>query len=54
MISNKNVVLETNLKNQNLKNRGKVRDLYDMGDSLLIVSSDRISAYDYVLPTGIV
>ena len=53
MISNKNVVLETNLKNQNLINRGKVRDLYDMGDSLLIVSSDRISAYDYVLPTGI-
>ena len=36
MISNNNVVLETNLENQNLINRGKVRDLYDMGDSLLI------------------
>ena len=43
-IENKNIVLETNLPNQNLINRGKVRDLYDMGDSLLIVSSDRISA----------
>ena len=52
-IENKNIVLETNLKNQNLINRGKVRDLYDMGDSLLIVSSDRISAYDSILPTGI-
>ena len=52
-IENKNIVLETNLPNQNLINRGKVRDLYDMGDSLLIVSSDRISAYDAVLPTGI-
>lgn len=31
--------------------RGKVRDVYDLGDQLLIVSSDRISAYDYVLPT---
>ena len=53
-IENKNIVLETNLPNQNLINRGKVRDLYDMGDSLLIVSSDRISAYDAVLPTGII
>ena len=53
MIKNKNVILETNLENQNLINRGKVRDLYDMGDNLLIVSSDRISAYDSVLPTGI-
>ncbi len=52
-IENKNIVLETSLKNQNLINRGKVRDLYDMGDSLLIVSSDRISAYDSILPTGI-
>jgi phosphoribosylaminoimidazole-succinocarboxamide synthase len=32
---------------------GKVRDLYDLGDRLLIVASDRISAYDSVLPTGI-
>lgn len=33
--------------------RGKVRDIYDLGDRLLMVSTDRISAYDYVLPTGI-
>jgi phosphoribosylaminoimidazole-succinocarboxamide synthase len=34
-------------------NRGKVRDIYDLGDSLLIVASDRISAFDVVLPDGI-
>lgn len=33
--------------------RGKVRDIYDFGDKLLLVASDRISAFDYVLPTGI-
>lgn len=33
--------------------RGKVRDVYDLGERLLIVASDRISAFDYVLPTGI-
>src|SRR5436309_3321081 len=33
--------------------RGKVRDIYDLGDSLLMVSTDRISAFDWVLPTGI-
>src|SRR5262249_54783745 len=32
---------------------GKVRDVYDFGDRLLIVASDRISAFDWVLPTGI-
>ena len=32
---------------------GKVRDVYDLGDSLLIVSSDRISAFDFILPSGI-
>lgn len=32
---------------------GKVRDVYDLGESLLIVSTDRISAFDFVLPTGI-
>lgn len=32
---------------------GKVRDVYDLGDSLLIVSTDRISAFDFVLPSGI-
>jgi phosphoribosylaminoimidazole-succinocarboxamide synthase len=33
--------------------RGKVRDIYDLGDSLVIVATDRISAFDWVLPTGI-
>ena len=33
--------------------RGKVRDLYDLGESLLLVASDRISAYDVVMPNGI-
>src|SRR6058998_3808196 len=33
--------------------RGKVRDIYDLGDHLVLVSTDRISAFDWVLPTGI-
>src|SRR5439155_25739156 len=33
--------------------RGKVRDVYDLGDRLVIVATDRISAFDRVLPTGI-
>jgi phosphoribosylaminoimidazole-succinocarboxamide synthase len=33
--------------------RGKVRDVYDLGDRLLLVATDRISAYDWVLPNGI-
>jgi len=33
--------------------RGKVRDVYDLGDRVLLVATDRISAYDWVLPTGI-
>ena len=33
--------------------RGKVRDMYDLGDSLLMISTDRISAFDWVLPSGI-
>jgi len=36
-----------------LHSRGKVRDIYDLGDKLLIVATDRISAFDVVLPTGI-
>src|SRR5437762_9013013 len=33
--------------------RGKVRDIYDLGDRLVIVATDRISAFDWVLPTTI-
>jgi len=44
---------ETSLPGIPLIGRGKVRDLYDLGDSLLLVASDRLSAFDVVLPTGI-
>ena len=47
------VVLETNLDGLTLAHRGKVRDVYDLGDHLLIVATDRISAFDYVLGSGI-
>lgn len=45
-------LLKTDLPDIPLK-RGKVRDVYDLGEQLLLVSSDRISAFDWVLPTGI-
>jgi len=47
------VVLETDLSGLALVRRGKVRDVYDLGDHLLIVATDRISAFDYVLGSGI-
>ena len=47
------VVLETNLDGLTLARRGKVRDVYDLGQHLLIVATDRISAFDYVLGSGI-
>jgi phosphoribosylaminoimidazole-succinocarboxamide synthase len=47
------VVLETNLEGLTLARRGKVRDVYDLGETLLIVATDRISAFDYVLGSGI-
>jgi len=47
-----NIVLETSISGLPVR-RGKVRDIYDLGDALLLVSTDRISAYDWVLPTGI-
>ncbi len=43
-------IRETNLPDQRLLSRGKVRDIYDLGDRLLLVASDRISAFDVVLP----
>ncbi len=46
------VVLETSLAGLPVR-RGKVRDIYDLGDQLLLVSTDRISAFDWVLPTAI-
>jgi phosphoribosylaminoimidazole-succinocarboxamide synthase len=47
------VVLETALSGLTLARRGKVRDVYDLGEHLLIVATDRISAFDYVLGSGI-
>ncbi|CAN5574427.1 phosphoribosylaminoimidazolesuccinocarboxamide synthase [soil metagenome] len=44
---------ESHLDGLPLLNRGKVRDLYALGDDLLIVTTDRISAFDHVLPTAI-
>jgi len=44
------MVMETEIKALNLVKRGKVRDIYDLGDALLMVASDRISAFDVVMP----
>jgi len=48
----KDVILRTNIAGQEPK-RGKVRDIYDLGDKLLIVATDRISAFDVVMANGI-
>jgi len=46
-------LLKTSLLDHSPDRQGKVRDLYDFGDHLLIVATDRISAFDYVLGSGI-
>jgi len=47
-------LLETNLQSGSIHKRsGKVRDVYDLGDNLLLVATDRISAFDWVMPNGI-
>jgi phosphoribosylaminoimidazole-succinocarboxamide synthase len=46
-------ILQTAIADRAPDRRGKVRDLYDFGDRLLIVATDRISAFDYVLGSGI-
>ncbi|HEY8234916.1 MAG: phosphoribosylaminoimidazolesuccinocarboxamide synthase [Vicinamibacterales bacterium] len=46
-------LLESKLPGIPLFKRGKVRDVYDLGDELLVVATDRLSAFDVVLPTGI-
>jgi len=48
-----NVVSITAFKSLTLKGRGKVRDIYDLGDRLLIIATDRISAFDVVMPNPI-
>jgi phosphoribosylaminoimidazole-succinocarboxamide synthase len=47
------IIRETNLSGIRFLNRGKVRDLYEVGGQLLIVATDRLSAFDVVLPTPI-
>jgi phosphoribosylaminoimidazole-succinocarboxamide synthase len=47
------IVTETKITEYPLLARGKVRDVYDLGDKLLIVATDRISAFDFILPTPI-
>ncbi len=47
------IVLETHLEALGPKRQGKVRDIYDLGDALLLVATDRLSAFDVVLPDGI-
>ena len=47
------VIIETEFSDLTLYARGKVRDLYSVGESLLLVATDRISAFDHVLATGI-
>jgi phosphoribosylaminoimidazole-succinocarboxamide synthase len=46
-------LVESKLPGFPLFKRGKVRDVYDLGDELLVVATDRLSAFDVVLPTGI-
>jgi phosphoribosylaminoimidazole-succinocarboxamide synthase len=46
-------LLESSLPGVALWRRGKVRDVYDLGERLLVVATDRLSAFDVVLPTGI-
>ncbi|MCX6621734.1 MAG: phosphoribosylaminoimidazolesuccinocarboxamide synthase [Acidobacteria bacterium] len=52
-LSQSDVLLESHLAGVTLHARGKVRDVYSLGDQLAIVATDRLSAFDYVLQTGI-
>ena len=47
------IILKTDMPDIKFIRSGKVRDIYDLGDSLLMIASDRISAFDVVLPNGI-
>lgn len=48
-----NTIRETDFKYMNLVRKGKVRDIYDTGSSFLMVTTDRLSAFDVVMPDGI-
>jgi len=53
IISATKVIRETNFSGISPAARGKVRDIYDLGNRLLIVATDRLSAFDVVMPTPI-
>lgn len=53
MILMNEIILNTEFPDISLVKRGKVRDIYDLGEHLLLVATDRISAFDVVLPNGI-
>lgn len=52
-LKNMDPIIETNFPNLTFLKRGKVRDIYDVGDYLLFVATDRLSAFDVVMPQGI-
>ncbi|MGH7320563.1 MAG: phosphoribosylaminoimidazolesuccinocarboxamide synthase [Candidatus Rokuibacteriota bacterium] len=52
-LDDRGALTETRLRDLSAVSRGKVRDMYDLGEHLLIVTTDRISAFDWVLPDGI-
>ena len=53
VVDDHGALTETRFRDLRLVSRGKVRDMYDLGEHLLIVTTDRISAFDWVLPNGI-
>jgi len=53
IVQTSTILVGTALPSASLFHRGKVRDTYDLGDRLLMVATDRISAFDVVLPNGI-
>ncbi|GAF80532.1 unnamed protein product, partial [marine sediment metagenome] len=53
MTSHDQVLLKTDIPYLKLHNKGKVREIFEIDDNLLLVATDRISAFDYILPSGI-
>ena len=53
MTSHDPVLLKTDIPYLKLHNKGKVREIFEIDDNLLLVATDRISAFDYILPNGI-
>ena len=50
---NEKVILKTNFPKLNFVKSGKVRDIYDLGEYFLIISTDRLSAFDVIMGQGI-